>query len=107
MRDQYPIPALCGELEVSPRGYYDWSQRQTSPGPRAVGNQLLAARITERHKKSRETYGRPGRCWRGRLILRPIACLSIWGSVRLRRCKRSPVKWRAKIFRFDRRIRFG
>jgi transposase InsO family protein len=59
MRDQYSILALCRELEVSPSGYYDWSQRQTSPGPRALENQLLATRITELHEKSRETYGSP------------------------------------------------
>lgn len=59
MRDQYSIRALCRELEVSPSGYYDWSQRQTSPGPRALENQLLAKRITELHEKSRETYGSP------------------------------------------------
>jgi transposase InsO family protein len=59
MRDQYSILALCRELEVSPSGYYDWSERQTSPGPRALENQLLATRITELHEKSRETYGSP------------------------------------------------
>jgi transposase InsO family protein len=59
MRDQYSILALCAELDVSPSGYYDWRQRQTSPGPRALENQLLATRITELHEQSRETYGSP------------------------------------------------
>jgi len=59
MRAQYSILALCRELEVSPSGYYDWSQRQTSPGPRALENQILATRITELHQQSRETYGSP------------------------------------------------
>ena len=59
MRDQYSILALCRELEVSPSGYYDWSQRQSLPGPRALENQLLATRITELHQQSRETYGSP------------------------------------------------
>lgn len=59
MRDQYSILALCRELEVSPSGYYDWSQRQISPGPRELENQLLATRITELHEQSRETYGSP------------------------------------------------
>jgi len=59
MRDQYSILALCRELEVSPSGYYDWSQRQTSPGPRALENQILATRITELHQQSRQTYGSP------------------------------------------------
>jgi transposase InsO family protein len=59
MRDQYSILALCAELDVSPSGYYDWRQRLTSPGPRALENQLLATRITELHEQSRETYGSP------------------------------------------------
>jgi putative transposase len=59
MRDQYSILALCRELEVSTSGYYDWSQRQSSPGPRALENQLLATRITELHAQSRQTYGSP------------------------------------------------
>jgi transposase InsO family protein len=59
MNDQYSILALCRELEVSPSGYYDWSQRQTSPGPRALENQILATRIAELHQQSRDTYGSP------------------------------------------------
>jgi putative transposase len=59
MKDQYSILALCRELEVSPSGYYDWSQRQTSPGPRALENQLLVTRISELHHQSRDTYGSP------------------------------------------------
>ena len=59
MRDQYSTLALCHELEVSPTGYYDWRQRQASPGPRALENQILATRIAELHEQSRETYGSP------------------------------------------------
>jgi transposase InsO family protein len=59
MRDQYSILALCHELEVSPSGYYDWRQRQASPGPRALENQILATRIAELHQQSRDTYGSP------------------------------------------------
>jgi transposase InsO family protein len=59
MRDQYSILALCHELEVSPSGYYDWRQRQASPGPRALENQILATRIAELHEQSRDTYGSP------------------------------------------------
>jgi putative transposase len=59
MRDQYSILALCQELDVSPSGYYDWRQRQISPGPRALENQILATRITELHQQSRDTYGSP------------------------------------------------
>ena len=59
MRDQHSILALCHQLEVSPSGYYDWRQRQASPGPRALENQTLATRIAELHAQSRETYGSP------------------------------------------------
>jgi transposase InsO family protein len=59
MRDQHSILALCQQLEVSPSGYYDWRQRQASPGPRALEDQVLATRITELHAQSRETYGSP------------------------------------------------
>lgn len=59
MRDQHSILALCQQLEVSPSGYYDWRQRQASPGPRALEDQVLATRIAELHAQSRETYGSP------------------------------------------------
>jgi transposase InsO family protein len=59
MKDQYSILALCHQLEVSPSGYYDWRQRQSSPGRRALENQILATRIAELHEQSRQTYGSP------------------------------------------------
>jgi hypothetical protein len=36
MKNDYSILALCRNLAVSPSGYYDWQQRRTCPGPRAV-----------------------------------------------------------------------
>lgn len=59
MRDQYSILALCHELDVSPSGYYDWRQRQSSLGARAVENQILATQIKQLHKQSRQTCGSP------------------------------------------------
>jgi putative transposase len=59
MKHQHSIQALCQELDVSPSGYYDWNQRQGSPGPRAVENQILAAQIQQLHQQSRQTYGSP------------------------------------------------
>ena len=59
MKDQHSILALCQELDVSPSGYYDWHQRQTSPGPRALENRTLATRIKQLHQQSRQTYGSP------------------------------------------------
>ena len=54
-----PILVLCAHLEVSPSGYYDWHNRRTAPGPRAVENQTLAQQIKVIHAQSRQTYGSP------------------------------------------------
>ena len=62
MKDEHPIQRLCAELDVSPSGYYDWRQRQTNPGPRALENQALAREIKAIHAQSRQTYGSP-RLW--------------------------------------------
>lgn len=59
MKLDYPILSLCANLEVSPSGYYDWQQRRTTPGPRAVANQTLAKQIAAIHEHSRQTYGSP------------------------------------------------
>jgi transposase InsO family protein len=59
MKLDYPILSLCANLEVSPSGYYDWQQRRTTPGPRAVANQTLAKQIAVIHEQSRQTYGSP------------------------------------------------
>ena len=59
MKRDYPILALCANLEVSPSGYYGWQQRRTTPGPRAAANQTLAKQIRVIHEQSRQTYGSP------------------------------------------------
>ena len=59
MKDDYSITALCQALEVSASGYYDWEQRKSSPGPRALEEQQLRAEITRIHEDSRKTYGAP------------------------------------------------
>ena len=59
MKNDYPILRMCEHLEVSPSGYYDWKNRRTAPGPRAVANQTLAKQIEAIHVQSRQTYGSP------------------------------------------------
>jgi transposase InsO family protein len=59
MKNDYSILSLCGNLDVSPSGYYDWQKRRTSPGPRAAQNQALAKEINIIHAQSRQTYGSP------------------------------------------------
>jgi putative transposase len=59
MKTQHPIRSLCQALEVSPSGYYDWRNRQTQPGPRALENAQLLVQIIRLHQDSRETYGSP------------------------------------------------
>ena len=59
MKTEHPIRALCAALEVSSSGYYDWSNRQAQPGPRARENALLVQKIVQIHQDSRQTYGSP------------------------------------------------
>jgi len=59
MKTQHPIRSLCEALEVSPSGYYGWSNRQAQPGPRAQENAQLSERILRIHEASRQTYGSP------------------------------------------------
>jgi len=59
MKTEHPIRWLCAALEVSSSGYYDWSNRQTQPGPRARENARLAQQIVQIHQDSRQTYGSP------------------------------------------------
>jgi len=59
MKNDYSIRALCEHLEASPSGYYDWLNRRTVPGPRALANQTLAQQIKLIHSQSRQTYGSP------------------------------------------------
>jgi transposase InsO family protein len=59
MKSDYPILVLCEHLEVSASGYYDWLNRRTAPGPRALATQTLAQQIKAIHAQSRQTYGSP------------------------------------------------
>jgi putative transposase len=59
MKTDHPIRSLCEALEVSPSGYYDWSNRQAQPGPRAQENARLVLQIVQIHEESRQTYGSP------------------------------------------------
>jgi putative transposase len=59
MKTEPPIGSLCEALEASASGYYDWSNRQTQPGARALENERLTQQIAQIHQESRQTYGSP------------------------------------------------
>ena len=59
MKHDYSVQALCGNLNVSPSGYYDWKKRQACPSPRACQDQVLKKEIQKIHAQSRQTYGSP------------------------------------------------
>jgi len=59
LKIDHSISLLCRAFAVSPSGYYDWRQRQTRPGPRALQNQQLIEQILRIHRESRQTYGAP------------------------------------------------
>ena len=59
MKNDYSILALCENLAVSTSGYYDWSNRQAHPRPRALENDRLTHQIQAIHAQSRQTYGSP------------------------------------------------
>jgi len=59
LKIDHSISLLCRAFAVSPSGYYDWRQRQTHPGPRALQNQQLIEQILRIHRESRQTYGAP------------------------------------------------
>ena len=59
MKKEHSLLTLCLLLEVSPSGFYDWSRRRLSPGPRALEDRALVQEIGEIHARSRETYGAP------------------------------------------------
>lgn len=56
-RNAYPIRLMCRCLEVSPSGYYAWSQRQ--PSVRDQANTRLLKRIREIHEDSLGVIGAP------------------------------------------------
>ena len=57
MKGEYPVRWLCEILEVSPSGYYRWTQHQ--PSARALEDAALEPEILASHRKSRCTYGVP------------------------------------------------
>ncbi len=59
MKADHCILTLCGHLEVSASGYYDWQRRRRCPGARTVEDQALAQEIDQIHARSRQTYGAP------------------------------------------------
>jgi len=52
-----PVALLCRMLGVSRSGYYAWRERP--PSRRSQEDVVLTARISEIHRRSRETYGYP------------------------------------------------
>jgi putative transposase len=56
-REDFPVRLMCGVLEVSPSGFYDWLRRPESP--RAAEDRALVAKIQAVHGDSRRTYGSP------------------------------------------------
>lgn len=55
----YGVKRLCGLVEVSRAGYYQWRARQRDPGPRACRDAQLLALIRQIHPDSRCTCGAP------------------------------------------------
>jgi putative transposase len=51
------VASACALMEVSRSAFYGWHHHQ--PGPRALEDAKLGAKIVEIHAKSRATYGAP------------------------------------------------
>ncbi len=56
-RAHLPVALLCRMLEVSRSGYYAWRGRP--PSRRSRQDAILIEKISEIHRRSRETYGSP------------------------------------------------
>ena len=54
---EFPIATMCRTLEVSPSGYYAWSNR--SPSEHEQTDSVLTEKIRTIHSRSRGTYGAP------------------------------------------------
>jgi transposase InsO family protein len=59
LKAEHCIAQLCQAFEVSPSGYYDWSDRQAHPSQREQLDQQLKEQIHRIHAQSRNTYGSP------------------------------------------------
>jgi putative transposase len=57
MQNEYSIVELCAALRVTRSGYHAWVDR--APGLRAQADAALLLLITQAHRESRQTYGRP------------------------------------------------
>jgi len=53
----YPVALMCGVLEVSRSGYYDWRDRPASP--RTLRREQLAVQVKDAFIESKQTYGSP------------------------------------------------
>jgi putative transposase len=53
----WPVNLMCGVLDVSSSGYYDWTKR--GPSRRALSNRVLDRRIGEIFSCHRQRYGAP------------------------------------------------
>ena len=56
-RTVWPVPVMCGVLQVSPSGYYAWRARPESK--RAAENRVLLDEIRTAHAASGGRYGSP------------------------------------------------
>jgi len=59
MTPEFGIQSLCRFFGVSRSGFYAWNKAQTSPAPRRLADQKLAAKIKEVHAENRGVYGSP------------------------------------------------
>lgn len=55
LQKEYPVPLLCGSLEVSSSGYYSWLKGPDSPRKKEEARLVLEIRAA--HKRTRESYG--------------------------------------------------
>lgn len=53
----WPVTLMCGVLDVSRSGYYDWRER--GPSDRALSNRVLDRRIRELFAHHKQRYGAP------------------------------------------------
>jgi putative transposase len=56
-RTNFPVQFMCRLLGVSRSGYYDWSGR--APSRRSLQDAALTEKISQIHRRSRQTYGSP------------------------------------------------
>ena len=89
MQTEYPIAELCGTLNVTRSGYPAWASRE--PGERARANAALLPFITQAHRESRQTYGRPR--------------IRIWLQQRGQSCGRQRISQRMRSAGLSRRPR--